>query len=151
VTPRTGDQSVAMALPIHRTTQTQNKSGHALEFELTIPVFWRIKTFHNFERAITVVGWSMFPLLPILFRVKNFLADITMLRGGGHYATSRKLEGSILDKVIGFFILPNPSSLIMALGSTQPLTEITTMNLLGGKGRPKRKTGNLTAICEPIV
>jgi hypothetical protein len=39
----------------------------------------------------------------------------------------------------------------MALGSTQPLTELITKNLPGGKGRPERKADNLTAICEPIV
>jgi hypothetical protein len=39
----------------------------------------------------------------------------------------------------------------MALGLTQPLTEISTRNLLGGKGRPAPKAHNLTAICEPIV
>jgi hypothetical protein len=38
----------------------------------------------------------------------------------------------------------------MALGSTQPLTEMSTRNLLEGKGRPARKT-DLTAICEPTV
>jgi hypothetical protein len=39
----------------------------------------------------------------------------------------------------------------MALGSTQPLTEMSTRNLPGGKGRPARKAKNLTATCEPIV
>jgi hypothetical protein len=39
----------------------------------------------------------------------------------------------------------------MALGSTQPLAEISTRNLPGVKGRPARKADNLTAICEPIV
>jgi hypothetical protein len=39
----------------------------------------------------------------------------------------------------------------MGLGSTQPLTEMSTRNLPGGKGRPARKSDNLTAICEPIV
>jgi hypothetical protein len=39
----------------------------------------------------------------------------------------------------------------MALGSTQPLTEMSTRNLPEGKGRPARKADNLTAICEPIV
>jgi hypothetical protein len=37
----------------------------------------------------------------------------------------------------------------MALESTQPLTEISTRNLPGGKGRSARKADNLTAICEP--
>jgi hypothetical protein len=39
----------------------------------------------------------------------------------------------------------------MALGLTQPLTEMSTMNLPGGKGQPARKVDNFTAICEPIV
>jgi hypothetical protein len=39
----------------------------------------------------------------------------------------------------------------VALGSTEPLTEMSTRNLPGGKGRPERKADNLTAICEPVV
>jgi hypothetical protein len=38
----------------------------------------------------------------------------------------------------------------MTLGSTQTLTEISTKNLPGGKGRPAREINNVTAICEPI-
>jgi hypothetical protein len=38
----------------------------------------------------------------------------------------------------------------MALDSTQPLTEVSTRNLTGGKRRPASKADNLTAICEPI-
>jgi hypothetical protein len=52
---------------------------------------------------------------------------------------------SIPDEVIEF------SSHIMSLGSIQPLTEMSTRKLPGGKGRPARKANNLTAICEPIV
>jgi hypothetical protein len=69
-----------------------------------------------------------------------------------HYATSWKVAGSTPDEV-GFSLL-NPSSDTMALGSTQPLTEMSTRNLPGGgrdKGWPARKTDNLTTICEPIV
>jgi hypothetical protein len=39
----------------------------------------------------------------------------------------------------------------MALGLTQPLAEMSTRNLPGGKGPKARKADNLTAICEPIV
>jgi hypothetical protein len=52
---------------------------------------------------------------------------------------------------VNFFNLPNPSSRTMALVSTQPLTEMSTRNLPGGKGRQAHKADNLTAICEPIV
>jgi hypothetical protein len=39
----------------------------------------------------------------------------------------------------------------MALWSTQPLTEMSTRNLPGGKVRPAHKADSLTAIYEPIV
>jgi hypothetical protein len=40
----------------------------------------------------------------------------------------------------------------MALGSTEPLSEMSIRNLPGGgKGRPAHKADNLIAICEPIV
>jgi hypothetical protein len=52
---------------------------------------------------------------------------------------------------LDFFNRPNPPSRTMALGSTQPLTEMSTRNLSGGKGRPARKADNLTAICEPTA
>jgi hypothetical protein len=45
----------------------------------------------------------------------------------------------------------NPSSSTMALRSTQPLTEMSTRNLPGGKGRLAHKVDNLNAICDPIV
>jgi hypothetical protein len=46
-------------------------------------------------------------------------------------ATNRKVAGSIANKFIGFFNWPNPSSRTMALGSTQPLTEMSIRNLRG--------------------
>jgi hypothetical protein len=39
----------------------------------------------------------------------------------------------------------------MALGSTQPVTQMSTSNLPEDRGRPARKADNLTAICEPIA
>jgi hypothetical protein len=45
---------------------------------------------------------------------------------------------------------PN-SSRAMALGSTQPLTEMSARNLPPGKGVPARKADDLTAMCVPIV
>jgi hypothetical protein len=58
--------------------------------------------------------------------------------------------GSSPDEV-DFLNLPNSSSRTTALGSTQPLTEMSTRNLPGGVKGTARRADNLTAICEPIV
>jgi hypothetical protein len=39
----------------------------------------------------------------------------------------------------------------MALGSIQPLTEMSTRNLHGGKKKPALRADNLDAMCEPNV
>ena len=57
-----------------------------------------------------------------------------MIKNGGrtvaewlrHYAPNRKVAGSIPDGVIGIFQWHNPSGHTMALGSTQPLMEMST-------------------------
>jgi hypothetical protein len=49
----------------------------------------------------------------------------------------------VLDEV-GLINLPNPSSRTMVLGSTQPLTEMSTRNLPGGKKRPAHRADNPT-------
>jgi hypothetical protein len=54
-------------------------------------------------------------------------------------------------RLLDFLNWLKSSSRTMALGSTQPLTDMSTRNLPGGKGRLARKTDNLTAICEPIL
>jgi hypothetical protein len=61
-------------------------------------------------------------------RIHTGHAVVYLLR---QYATSRKVADSIPDEVTGFFNKPNPSSRTMALGSTQPLTEMITRNLPG--------------------
>jgi hypothetical protein len=48
-----------------------------------------------------------------------------------HYATNQKVAGSVLNEVMVNW--PNPSSHTIALGSTQPLTEMSTRNFLGVK------------------
>jgi hypothetical protein len=62
--------------------------------------------------------------------------------------------GSLRDRVpmkwIFFFNLPNLFSRNMALRSTQLLTEMSTRNLPGGKGRPAHRADNLTAICDKM-
>jgi hypothetical protein len=65
------------------------------------------------------------------------------------YATSWKVT-RVPDEV-DFSNLPNLSSHTMALGSTQPVTEMSTRNFPGGKKRPARRADNLAAIYEPNV
>jgi hypothetical protein len=94
-------------------------------------------------------GWNL--ALPDLQRWSMFLFWIyirIMLcksEGSGFYSR----WGNLIFP--DFFNWPNPSSRTMALGSTQPLTEMSTRNLPAGKGRPARKADNLTAIFQPIV
>jgi hypothetical protein len=52
---------------------------------------------------------------------------------------------------VDFFNLPNPSSRNMVLGTAQPLTDMSTRNLPGGKKRPAPRGDKFVAICEPIV
>jgi hypothetical protein len=49
-----------------------------------------------------------------------------------HCAASRKVAGSIPDGVIEIFHWHNPSDRTMALGLTQPLTEMSTKNVSWG-------------------
>jgi hypothetical protein len=49
-----------------------------------------------------------------------------------HCATNRQVAGSIPDGAIGIFHRHNPSGRTMALGSTQPLTEMSTRNISWG-------------------
>jgi hypothetical protein len=60
-------------------------------------------------------------------------------------------RSSVRVPEVDFFNLPNPSSRTMALGSIQPLTEMSTKKLPGGKKRPARRADNLAAIYEPNV
>jgi hypothetical protein len=62
--------------------------------------------------------------------------------------------GRLLVRVpdeVDFFNLPNPSSCTVALGLTQPLTEMSTRKFPGGKKRMARRADNLVAIYEPNV
>jgi hypothetical protein len=52
---------------------------------------------------------------------------------------------------LDFSIDLNLPAALRPLGQLSLLTEMSTRNLLGGKGRLARKADNLTAIREPIV
>jgi hypothetical protein len=63
-TPWTGDQPVAMPLPVHRITQTQNirpqTSTPQVGFEPTIPAYEWAKTVHALDRAAFVSGIKLY-------------------------------------------------------------------------------------------
>jgi hypothetical protein len=63
----------------------------------------------------------------------TFLFPFYLSLAWGHYATSWKVASSCPGWGRFFFNLPNPSSRNMALGSTQPLAEMGTRDLSGGK------------------
>jgi hypothetical protein len=64
-----------------------------------------------------------------------------------------KLEGRGFESRMRwiFFYLHNLSSRTMAMGSTRPLTEMSTKKFPGGKKRPALRTDILAVIYEPNV
>ena len=61
-----------------------------------------------------------------------------------HCSTSWKVSGSSPVGVIGIFYWHNPSYHTMALGSTQPPTEMSTGNIFWGQRGPVRRADDLT-------
>jgi len=64
----------------------------------------------------------MYPFLCTLLGAKGHVV-VYLVK---HYAADRKVTGSIPDVVTVIFHWHNPSGCTMALGSTQPLTEMIT-------------------------
>jgi hypothetical protein len=74
-----------------------------------------------------------------------FVRGMWWCSGLRHCATSRKTVRSIPDGVIGVFYWHIPSSRTMALGLTQPLTEMSTRNIsCGVKSVSVCRADNLT-------
>ena len=63
---------------------------------------------------------------------KKYHASVYTTKTRGGAAASRKVVGSIPDGVIGIFHWHNPSGRTVALGLTQPLTEVSTRNFPEG-------------------
>jgi hypothetical protein len=130
--------------------------SHSIRNNILLPSFPRSITYAGgtvpfpipCARVAMVTCWSFRLILGSLG--KTLTRKRSWLR---HYATSRRVAGSSPDEVDFFliYLILNPSSRTLALGSTQPLTEMSTGIFLGSKGRPACKTDKLTAIYEPIV
>lgn len=60
-------------------------------------------------------------------------------------------QDSIPNSVIGILNLPNLSSRVMALGSTQTLTEMITKNPAEGKGLPAGQSVRQAKLPQTVV
>jgi hypothetical protein len=89
-------------------------------------------------QILCISGWLAIPINLEKWRStvwNNFVfycGDTQWLSWLRHCATSWKVAGSFPDGVIGFFDWHNPSGRTMALGSTQPLREMSTRNVSWG-------------------
>ena len=63
----------------------------------------------------------------LVFVVKTL--SLCSVKAAADCTTSRKVAGSISDGVIGIFHWRNPSRRAIALGLTQPVTEMSTRNI----------------------
>jgi hypothetical protein len=123
-----------------------------LETRYCDPSFWRSSSISSHKSC----NYTLRSFFLTSFQIISNYLPVSKLRRQPvvqlrHYATSWKVTGSIFEEAIDIFNWTNPSSHTMALGSTQPVTEMSTRKLPGGKGRPARNPNNLTVICEPIV
>jgi hypothetical protein len=122
-----------MCVGVYKTT-----TAHGRRFEFN-PKFLQNQIFVSavfFRRAFIL--WISVPWMQCL--CSFFISDIhlptvkkkrehAVTQWLRHCGTNRKVAGSIPDGVIGIFHRHNPSGRTMALGSTQPLTEMSTRNI----------------------
>jgi hypothetical protein len=108
-------------------------------------------SFNSFRRSLqrsvkrSCIAWR--------FRCRwyvEFYIQMTRYRHMIHYATSRRVAGSISDEFIGFFNWPDSSGRTNGPGVDSASNRNEYKESSGGKGQPARKTDNLTAICERL-
>jgi hypothetical protein len=90
--------------------------------------------------CIPVKGCSSYNRLCIYIRFQGACDRVVCW---GTILQSRRSRVLFPRSLLDFFNLPNPSSLIMSLASTRPLTETSTRKLPVGKGRPSHKADNI--------
>jgi hypothetical protein len=111
--------------------------------EIVRAIFWSTKCRSTSPRLIVIVevirfekniyNCQLMHKFGYLYLVPLFKKGPLMVAQWLRYcATNRKVAGSIPDGVIGIFHLHNPSDRTIALGSTQPLTEMSTRSISWG-------------------
>jgi hypothetical protein len=97
---------------------------------------------------IFVVSIKLMSIPPRCNKLQN---NNLILRLCNYYVPGHYPSSCLYPDDVDFLNWPNSSSRTMVLWSTQPLTEMNTRTLPGGKGRLARRADNLTAICELMV
>jgi hypothetical protein len=107
------------------------------------------KQTHNLLACTIVPQPTTLPLAHNVYNKKYIYKSHCSIVGWGIVLQAGRSPVRVLCEV-DFFNLPNPSCTI-ALGSTHPLTEMSTRNHPGGKTRLACRVDYLAAICEPNV
>ena len=87
-----------------------------------------VNIYHTRPNLCSVL-WILWPRISLFISVKS---ATKYLKHNYMRVRSQKVAGSIPDGVTGIFHWHNPSGRTMALGSTQPLTEMSTGNISWG-------------------
>ena len=127
----------------------QRESSCSMRTNRPVDISKLIVAFRNFANALgTIIGQGRNLIARVvaylntnkyLLNAAQFITYRLHVQRGTRWhswlrrcATSRKVAGSIPDGVIGIFHWHNPSGRTVALGSTQPLTEMSTGNISWG-------------------
>jgi hypothetical protein len=82
------------------------------------------------RRRLMTVRLQFIWVTPLIWKISKNYRLLGGVRGGaGCWDTALQTAGSIPDGVFGVFPWLNPSGRNMVLGSTQPLTEMSTMDI----------------------
>jgi hypothetical protein len=159
-TPWTRDQPVAMPLPTHRTTQTQNNRTQTsvlwVRFEPTIAASEREKTVHALGRPATVIGYyypTVIPLAHLLFFFFLWLYSPTLGLGRLHetfrfisVTRSRTVSRSPCtdDQLVARPLITTP-------GDCGDDGEVDGVNGFGRRNRSTRRKPAPTPLCPPQI
>jgi hypothetical protein len=105
---------------------------------------WKDRCTHEDGTSLAWIVYCFVWVYSLIYMSQwSFWAVAQWLR---HCATNRKVAGSIPGDVIGIFNWHNPSGRTMALGLTQPITEMITRNISWGWGVKGGRCVGLTTL-----
>ena len=111
-------------------SQRQVGAGYTKEYTGREASPYSGTNYKNFIPKNSVMGLQL--MLNTFCKTKYYLRETAVAQWLRCCATNRKVAGAISDGVIGIFHWHNPSDHTMVLGSTQPLTEMSTRSISRG-------------------